>query len=204
MRELAMGQVVCSRVQSCEIRRKSEGCVYAFFWIDASTVCPEQRGGTNDQSRHSGLDAAYSSVRHQRKPGQSRLAGSPARNATPRFAAHCFKCCGMGLPRRATPPLHLVTLALHARNAKKIFAESHSVKSTIPRVMACNVGKNTSIFPENTRISCAVYHSIDRLMLSKTRTTDFLHSPSSASATARIRTRGQRILLCRASSGGVS
>lgn len=204
MRGLAMGRVVCSRRQSCEIRSKPEGVVYAFFWRDASAACPELPGVTNSQAWRLGLVAEYSPARHRDKPGRVRLAGSPVCHAIPRYNTHRLECCSMGSPLRATPSLHLVTLTLHARNAKKISAESPSVKSTTSHFIACNVGKNASIFTENTQISCAVYRSIDSLMLSKNPSTDFPHGPSSASAIAHARTRGQSVLSCRASCGGAS
>lgn len=202
MRGLAMGRVVCSRWQSCEIRFKPEGDVSTFFWLDASAACPEQPSVTNSQARRLGLVAEYSHVRHHDKLGRVRLAGSPVCYAISRFNTHCLKCCGMGSPLRATPSLHLVTLALLARNAKKIFVESPSIKSIISRVMDCNVGQNASIFPENTQVSCANYRSINRLMLSNNLSADFPHSPSSASAIARAKTRGHSVLSCRASCGG--
>ncbi|QND82241.1 Uncharacterized protein ChrSV_0012 [Chromobacterium vaccinii] len=199
-----MGRVVCSRWQSCEIRFKPEGDVCTFFWLDASAACPEQPSVTNSQARRLGLVAEYSPVRHHDKLGRVRLAGSPVCHAISRFNTHCLKCCGMGSPRRATPSPHLVTLALHARNAKKIFTEPHSAKSIFSRLIACNVVKNASIFPKTTQISCAGYRSIDRLMLSKIRTSYFPSSPSAASVIACARTRGQSVLPCQSSRGGVS
>lgn len=94
------------------------GCFH-FFWLDASAACPEQPSVTNSQARRLGLVAEYSHVRHHDKLGRVRLAGSPVCYAISRFNTHCLKCCGMGSPLRATPSLHLVTLALLARNAKK-------------------------------------------------------------------------------------
>lgn len=198
MRGLAMGRVVCSRWQSCEIRSKPEGIVCALFWVDASAACPELPGVTNSQPRRLGLVAEYSLVRHRGKLGQFRLASSVC-HATPRFNTHCLECL-----LSATPPLHLVTLTLHARNAKKIFTEPHSAKSIFSRLIACNVVKNASIFPKTTQISCAGYRSIDRLMLSKIRTSYFPSSPSAASVIACARTRGQSVLPCQSSRGGVS
>lgn len=132
-----------------------------------------------------------------------RRAASPAQGLISCFYSRSSSCRNIDFCLLVTSRVRSVTLALHARNAKKIFAESPSAISIISRVMACNVGKNASVFPENTRISCAVCRSIDRLMLSKTRTTDSPRSPS-VSVIAPARTRGQSVLLCRASSGGAS
>lgn len=204
MWELAMGRVVCSKGQSFKVRSKPEEAVCAFFWLNVSTAYRELPGATNSQTRWWGLVAEYAPVRHHDKPGRVRLAGSPTCHAISRFNTHCLECCCMGSPLRAMPSLHLVTLTLHARNAKKISAEAPSFKSKVSRVIACNVGEIASIFHENTQISCAVYRSVDRLMLSKTRTTDFPHSPSSARAIARAKTRGHSVLSCRVSCGGAS
>lgn len=199
-----MGRVVCSKGQSFKVRSKPEEAVCAFFWLSVRTAYPELSGAANSQARRWGLVAEHSPVRHYDQPGRVRLAGSPTCHAISRFNTYCLECCCMGSPLRAMPSLHLVTLTLHARNAKNIFAEAPSAESIISRVIACNVGKNASIFPENTQISCAVYRSVDRLMLSKTRTTDFLHSPPSVSVIVHARTRGQSVLPCRTSRGGAS
>lgn len=119
MRGLAMGRVVCSRLQSCEILSKPEGAVCAFVWLDASAACPELPGVINSQAWRLGLVAEYSTGRYHDKSGRVRLAGSPVCHTISRFNTHCLERCGMGLPLRATPSRHLVTPTLHARNAKK-------------------------------------------------------------------------------------
>lgn len=199
-----MGRVVCSKGQSFKVRSKPEEAVCAFFWLNVSTAYRELPGATNSQTRWWDLVAEYSPVRHHDQPGRVRLAGSPLCHVISRFNTHCLECCSMGSPRRATPSLHLVTLTLHVRNSKKIFTEPHSAKSIFSRIIACNVVKNASIFPKTTQISCAGYRSIDRLMLSKIRTSYFPSSPSAASVIACARTRGQSVLPCQSSRGGVS
>jgi hypothetical protein len=71
--------------------------------------------------------------------------------------------------------VHRVTIALHARNAKKNSAEKVLPESNIVCVFASNALKDTPIFPENSSVIYAVDTSIDCMMLNKNLTKDSLH-----------------------------
>lgn len=165
--------------------------------IGASPGCPGQRGAAGDPSRQPRLGAELAHVRHHRRYGLSRNADSPACHGIPQSDAHRLDC-RMVLLRRPAPPWHGVTIALHARNAKKNLSRKRPLKSSIVRNSACNDCQSASIFSENASVSYAVDSSIDRMMLSRNRTTDFPYWPTFVGVPARVPSRNQRAPLPRA------
>jgi len=201
-REGAMRQVIFSRMRPAGGRWNVSGCGYACrTMIGASPGCRGQWGAACDPSRQSGLRAELPPVPHHHRPGPPRVADSPARDAIPQFDAHRLEC-RMVLPRPSAPPRRAVTLALHARNAKKNFSRTMSINSSIVRNSACNACKTDSIFSENASVSYAVDSSIDRMMLSRNRTTDFPYWPNFVGVLASVTTRGQGVQLPRAGHRG--
>lgn len=165
--------------------------------IGASPGCYEQWGAAGDPSRQSGLRAEIPPVRHHRRPGLPRLADPLACNTIPQFDAHHLEC-RVVLLRLPAPSRPGVTLALHARNAKKNFSRTRSLKSTIVRIFDCNAGKTGPIFSENASVSYAVDSSFNRMMLNRNRTTDFPHWPTFVGVLTFVRTRSQSALRPRA------
>lgn len=198
-----MRQVIFSRMRPAGDRWSVSGRACAFrSVIGASSRCPEQRGAARNPSRQPGLRAELSPVRHHSRPGLSRLADSPACDAIPQFDAHCLNCGRTVLLHFPTPPGHAVTMALHARNAKKIYSRKRPLKSSIVRNSACNDCQSASIFSENASVSYAVDSSIDHMMLSRNRTTDFPYWSTLVGALARVMAHRQAALLpCTADRG---
>lgn len=194
-----MRQVIFSMRRPAGNRWGVSGRACAFRSVTgASPGCPEQPGAARDPSRQPGLHAELPLVRHHRRPGLPRLADLLACDTIPQFDAHRLDC-RIVLLRQSAPPRRGVTMALHARNAKKIFSRKRPLKSSIVRKSVCNACQNTSIFSENASVSYAVDSSIDHMMLSRNRTTDFPYWPTLVGALARVMARRQAALpLCTA------
>ncbi|CAG2159422.1 hypothetical protein LMG26411_06695 [Cupriavidus numazuensis] len=165
-----MNQAIFSRARRAGGRRNvSCACRPA---IGASPGCHQGAGGGQLQL---GLSTELSPVCHRRMPGPPRFADSPACDAISQFDTYRLDCHRLVLLRRAAPLRRRVTLALHARNAKKILSRKRSLESTIVFYFACNACEIDTIFSENASVSYVVDSSIDCMMLNRNRTTDFPH-----------------------------
>lgn len=156
-----------------------------------SPACTGQQSVAGNHPWYSGLGSECSPIRHRRRPGLSRIADLFAQDAIPRFHRQCLDCRSMALRGLLTRPRQRVTLALHARNAKKIYGRKRSLQSTIVFDSACNACQRDSIFSENASVSYAVDSSIDRMMFSRNRTQDFPYRPTFAGVLANVRARSQ-------------
>lgn len=165
--------------------------------IGASPGCHKQRGAAGDPSWQPALGAELSPVRHHRRLGLSRLADSTACDDIPPSDTYRLDCHHLVL-LLPTPLRRAVTLALRRCNAKKNLSRTRSLESSIVRNSACNVCQGRSIFSENASVSYAVDSSIDRMMLSRNRTTDFPYWPTFVGVLARVPSRNQRAPLPRA------
>lgn len=184
-----MRQVIFSRMWPAGDRWSVSGdACWHLLVIGAS---PALRGVAGAQPRHSGLGAKCSPVRLHHRLGLSRLSNSLARDALSRFGGHCLDCHSTALPCLPSLARHRVTLALHARNAKKNLSRKRSLQSTIVFDSACNACQRGSIFSEIASVSYAVDSSIDRMMFSRNRTQDFPYRPTFAGVLANVRARSQ-------------
>lgn len=198
-----MRQVIFSRMRPAGGRWNVSGRAYALRWVKGvAPGCPEQRGAVDDTSGCSASSAELSTGCRHRRPGSSRLADSLASDAAPPSDTSRLDCRRMFLRRLSTLLRRAVTLALHARNAKKIFSRTRSISSSIVRNFACNACKIGSIFSKNASVSYAVDSSTDRMMLSRNRTTDFPYWPNFVGVLASVTTRGQGVQLPRAGHRG--
>lgn len=194
-----MKQVIFSRVRRAGCRwNVSCACRPV---TGASHGCHEQRGVAGDPTQPS-LGTELPPVCHHRRPGLSRLADSPTCDAIPPLDSHRLNCRCMVVLCLPTSLRRAVTLALHARNAKKFFSRTRSINSSIVRNFACNACKSDSIFSKNASVSYAVDSSTDRMMLSRNRTISFPYWPNFVGVLASVTTRGQDVQLPRAGHRG--
>ncbi|MCY1290502.1 hypothetical protein D9M69_406790 [compost metagenome] len=194
-----MKQVIFPRVRPAGGRSNVSGRACACHpVISASHGCHAQLGSDGDPLRQRSLRAELSLVRHHRRHGLFRLADSPACDAIARFDAHRLDCRCLVLLCIATLLRRAVTMALHARNAKKISCRKTSLESSVIRVIARNACQSTPIFSENASVSYAVDSSFDHMMLNRNRTTDFPHWPTFVEVLTLVRTRSQSALRPRA------
>ncbi len=163
-----MRQVFFSRMRPAGNRRGVSGRAYALRSVlGASPGCHEQRGDVSDTLRCPAPGAELSTGCHHSTSGPSRLADSLASDAAHPSDTSRLDCRRMFLRRLSTLLRRAVTLALHARNAKKIRSLTRLINSSIVRNFACNACKNDSIFSKNASVSYAVDSSTDRMMLSR-------------------------------------
>ncbi|MGF6596310.1 hypothetical protein P3T23_001017 [Paraburkholderia sp. GAS448] len=198
-----MRQVIFCRTQLGGVRWKVRECICAFVTLmDIGAPCPGWSAVAGDPLRRSGSDTRLFPVPHDQKSGSFRRVGPPFSNANPRYYAPYLHRRGIVFRCLVMPLLHRVTLALHARNAKKNFTGKILHASVAFPFFACNVGKKPAKFPENPAVSDAVDSSSDCMMLNRNRTTDFPDWLTFARILARFTTRGQDAQLPPAADGG--
>lgn len=187
-----MRRVIFVRKQPSVIRAKAWALVYASATVVVvRALCPQHPWATRDEMRSWGLGAGYFRARHHLESISCCHARLQASNAIPHFNPYCLDCSGVDFGRRVTPPGQRVTMALHTRNAKNIFAGRTPLQSDIFCVFACNVGQIATIFLENTSVSCAVHSSIDCMMMNRNRIADFPCWLTFMGVFAHVATRGQ-------------
>lgn len=187
-----MRRVIFVRKRRGVNRAKAGACAYAFVTIVVvRALCPQWPCAARDEMRSSGLGAGYFPVLHHLESISCCRARLQASNAIPHFNPYCLDCSGVDFGRRVTPPGQRVTMALHTRNAKNIFAGRTPLQSVIFRVFTCNVGQIATIFLENTSVSCAVHSSIDCMMMNRNRIADFPCWPTFMGVFAHVPKRGQ-------------
>ncbi len=169
-----MRQVIFCRTKQLRVRSETGGSVCTIFTGCAPhTACRQLPGFASRQLQHSGVRAACPIARHHRKAALVRPAGDPVS----RFGAHRLDCFQVRFSPLHELLGHAVTLALHACNAKKNFAASVPLQSSILPIFACNARQSPPIFSEIASVISAVDSSIDRMMLNRTHTTDLPRGP---------------------------
>ena len=169
-----MRQANFFRTQPSAVWCKAMKCVSAFVTLmSASDLYPGLPAVAGNQSQHSDSGTENSSLRRHQVSEDSRVAGSRDCGVIPCFYSYYLCRHGTDFLRLIAPALRLVTIALHARNAKNIFTEKIPLQLISIRGLSCNGGEMASIFRQNTSVSCAVHSSIDRLMLNRNCTPNF-------------------------------
>lgn len=144
----------------------------AITLMDVVIPCLGQSGVASATSRYLGSGTAHSRVcRHQ----ESRYfgpAGFPVCGVVPCFYSRHPDHHGIEFSAPVMPQLHRVTIALHARNAKKFFIGRVVYVPVISRFFACNVGRQPVKVPKNPVVSPAVTSPFNCMMLDKIPTTE--------------------------------
>lgn len=193
-----MRQAIFSRVQPAVDGWSAIECACACCQaMGASPGCHEQWAAAGGLSQP-GLGAELSPVRHHPASGLPCLADLPTCGAILQFDASRFSCRCQVLLRLPTRLRRAVTLALHARNAKKNLSRKRHLESSIVRNFACNACEIHPIFSEKASVSYVVDSSIDCMMLNRSRTTNFPHGPTFVGVLTLVPTRSQSALLPRA------
>lgn len=173
-----MRQVIFCRTKRVRVQSETDGSACTVFArCDAHTACPELPGFTSRQLQHSGLCAACPPAHHHRKADLVQLTESLAGDFVLRFGANRLDRFQARLRPRQVLLGQVVTLALHACNAKINLAGRAPLQSQILPVFACNARQIPPIFSEKASVIFAVDSSIDRMMLNRNHTTDFPHGP---------------------------
>lgn len=196
-----MKQVIRSS-QSGVVWATVRACVYAFGGWVLHAASPGQPGVASDRPGRSARGAGYFFLPHPRDSGRCcRHPGFPVGNVTRRSTQRLLDRGSIGFWRHVTSSLHGVTMALHARNARKNFGGRRRVESIVARFSECNAAQHPSIFRENTSVSYAADRPIDRMM-NRHRTQDFPYWQTLLGVPTCNVTRRQSALLCRAAANG--
>lgn len=183
-----MRQAIFSRVRPAVDGGSAIECACACSpAMSASPGCHEQWDAAGGPQQ-SGPSIRLSATRYHATSGLPCRTNLPTCGAIPQFDASRFNWRRpQVLLRFPTRLRRAVTLALHARNAKKIFSRTRLLESSIVRNFACNAGQVCSIFSRNASVSYAVDSLFDRMMLNWNRTTDFPHRPTFVGVLTRTR-----------------
>ncbi|WP_152552667.1 hypothetical protein [Pandoraea sp. E26] len=177
-----MEQVIFWRARWGVLWRDAEGYAYTVaVSTDAAAIHFGQQQAAGAHTGESCQDSGCRQICHCHKLGKVRCHEPSFGHVNPGLPPH-------HVGRRNSDFRHLVTLTLQGCNAKNIFTEKIPSQLIIFCEFACNVGEGTSIFCENTSVSCAVHSSIDRLMLNSNRTS-FSYVPTFTGWFARVTTR---------------
>lgn len=174
-----MRQVIfcMTRWGRCQSRTGASACTVSAK-SDERIACPGLPGFASRQLQHCSLRIACFPAHHHRRADLARLTDSLAGDPAPHSTAHCLDRCNVGLQRLPMLLERAVTLALHACNAKKNFAASVLLQSSILPIFACNARQGPPIFSKNASVIFAVDSSIDRMMLNRNHTADFPRRPN--------------------------
>ncbi len=193
-----MRQAIFSRVRPAVDGWSAIECACACSpAMSASPGCHEQCDAAGGPPQ-SGPSIGLSAIRYHPTSGLPCRTNLPTFGAIPQFDASHFNWRPQVLLRFPTRLRHAVTLALHTRNAKKIFSRTRPLESSIVCNLACNACEIHPIFSESASVSYAVDSSIDCMMLNRSRTTDFPHGPTFVGLLTLVPTRSQSALLPRA------
>jgi len=196
-----MKQVICSS-QSGVVWAKVRSCVYAFWGWVLHAASPRQLGVDRDRPGRSAQGDGYFFLPYSQGSGHCRRHSRfPNSNVTRCSPRRLLDREGIDSWRHVTSSLHGVTMALHARNARKNFGGRRRVESIVARFSECNAAQHPSIFRENTSVSYAADRPIDRMM-NRHRTQDFPYWQTLFGVPTCNVTRRQSALLCRAAANG--
>ncbi|KAI3594350.1 hypothetical protein D9X30_0582 [Cupriavidus sp. U2] len=198
-----MKQVICSS-QSGVVWAKVRARIYAFGGWVLHAASPRQPGVACERLRRSARGAGYFFLPHPQDSGRCcQRPDFPVSNVTRRSPQRILAIGSHDFWRHVTSSLHGVTMALHARNAKKNLGRGNCVESSVVYAFACNAGQHPSIFRENTSVSYAADSPIDRMM-NRNSIPDFPYRQTLTGMLTRNVTRGQSALFCRAGNGDAS
>lgn len=198
-----MKQVICSS-QSGVVWAKVGACVYAFGGWVLHAARHGQPAVASDRPGRAVRGAGYFFLPHlQYSCRCCRHPRFPVGDVTRRSPQRLLDFGSIGFWRHVTSSLHGVTMALHARNAKKNSSRKSCVESSVARYSACNAGQYPSIFRQNTSVSYAADSPIGRMM-NRNRTANFPYWQTFLGVLARHVARGRSALLRRAANGDAS